>query len=370
MKGLRVRVWMASVVWTWGAGLAACGDDGADPAGGGDAVADTGPLVSDPFDPAAVASELAVAFCQHRATCEPVFETYLPETRSACEARLTVAERQRFEAMVPLVDAGRVAFVRSELDRCLAAITTAIGACARGIDPLACTAYFAGRTPKGGACSATAECAAGHWCKAERLGGCGTCARRAKAGQSCAASVCEDGSQCVALQPEAKCVPNTADLGAPCGELTTGLCRGRLQCALDSSKTCVAPVGADAPCDATGVAADCDPYAGYVCGDADTCVPIEVVGPPEACGDTAVSHLCHSRARCDAGKKQCVALPVDGEACSAQIPCAPEAYCGTDLKCHALLAAGGTCATSGQCADPLYCIDGACAPLRFDATCR
>jgi len=350
--------------------LGACGDDGGGNGGATDTrVADLGPLPSDPLEPAAIAAELAVAWCHHRETCEPIFQTYTPESRAQCEARLTVSQRQYLEALAPLVAAGRVGFSRAALDACLQAIATGTADCARGVDPLACLDYLQGRTPTGGACGASPECAPGSWCEVATLGGCGTCKAVAGVGQSCASNVCAHGLECFALGNTEKCAPVTADLGAACGTATTGLCRGRLQCAGTSTFTCVAPAGAGATCDPAGERADCNVHEGQVCDADDVCAPIEISAPGDTCGEQAPTHLCDSRSRCDTATRKCVALPIASEACSASIPCADGAYCGNDLVCHADVAQGGACATSSQCVAPLFCIGGSCQPLAFAASC-
>lgn len=347
--------------------LLACGDD-ANPADTNEP--DLGPLVSDPFEAEPTALELARAICQTRAVCQPVLATYLPETEAQCEAVVGAVVRGTHLAMVPLITAGRVGFNRAAFDSCLADHVAARKDCGVGLTPGACDRYFEGRTARGKACSSSYECMPTSWCRADKVGGCGVCTARAGAGKDCSNTVCEVGMQCLSLGNTSVCVPASATLGQACGSVEDGLCRGKLQCVGDATATCVRAAGLGEACDASGIRADCDVYAGESCGADKTCVALTVVGPPSACGDDAPDHLCDSASRCDSATRKCVVRPKVGEACSSSDPCQLDLYCGLENRCVPEGAVGASCNADFQCQDHLYCIDGQCSALRFDATCR
>jgi hypothetical protein len=347
--------------------VSACGDD--DPAKDTDEP-DLGPLVSDPFDAEATAQALAQAICQTRATCQPVLTTYLPESPAECEATVGAVVGGTHAAMVPLIAAGRVGFSQSAFDACLAAHVAARADCVIGLEPGACDRYFEGRTPRGGACSSSYECMPTSWCRASKVGGCGVCRARAGVGADCASDVCEVGMECIPFGAGSVCIPGTAGLGAACGTIESGLCRGKLQCIGDASATCARPAASGEACDPSGIQPDCDIYVAETCGADKTCVPLTVVAPPETCGETALDHLCNSGSRCDTATAKCVSRPKTGEACSDSQPCQPDDYCAANNRCTPEAGLGSPCTSDLQCKDHLYCIDSQCSALRFDATCR
>lgn len=356
--------------------LSACGDDGptnvaTDGTSSDTASVDSGPLPTDPLDPVALAGEFATAWCGFREQCEPVLATYLPETRAECEARLGAKQRQYLEALVPLIAAGRAGFSRDAFTRCLQAIAAGRQDCARGVEPLACLDYVRGDAPLGAACATDVECTPDAFCDSASLDVCGTCKVRARAGERCETTICAPGLKCLDVGDSARCIPTTADVGAACGEVASGLCRGRLQCVGATTFVCTRPRTLGQSCDVTGSSeADCDIYGGAVCGSDELCVALEVVAPPATCGENAGAHLCNSSSRCDIALSQCVSLPRATESCErVTAACAPGHFCGVDGKCVAEREDGQGCAGSAECAEPLYCIGGTCRPLAF-AVCR
>ncbi len=343
-----------------------------------DAAPDTdGPLVSDPFDPAMLAVTYAEALCHHREICEPVYAAYLPETPSECRASVVADIRATWDALVPFVDGGEVAFVRAEFDRCVQAFGDAEADCDLGPAPLACTAMFHGGIRSGGACGVSQVCRPGLWCDA-KLGGCGTCQPYAANGEDCSASACAPGLDCFSVDGAGsmRCSPVTAELDAPCGTLETGICRGHLQCDGDTTYTCKRPAALSTPCDTTGVLPDCDLESGMVCGADATCVDVQIVGPAETCGESSPTHLCDANSFCDFASGRCAALPAPDSLCTAGDQCAAGAWCeaassfGTRGTCRAEFPAGESCTDSVQCEQGAYCVDGLCGPLEFDETCE
>lgn len=335
---------------------------------------DGGVLTGDPFDASARATELAAAVCAHREHCEPVYVTYLPQARAQCDAAVAAESLFAWNALVPLLSAGRVVFSRAAFDRCVASYAQAQTDCALGPDPLACEGLFRGNRPVGAACSASPECATGAWCHTPSAGACGTCAAVANSGDDCATNVCGAGLKCITINQQGtmRCSPTTAALGAPCGTLPTGLCRGHLQCNGPQAGpfACQRPAARGQACDTTGVMADCDILAQDVCIGG-LCGALAIVGPPSACGTVHPSNLCNADARCNTGTSQCVALAAVGSACNATVACAKGLYCrsntdgGAAGTCATDKDVGVACAANAECREQNYCIHGACGPLSF-----
>ncbi|MFO0745570.1 MAG: hypothetical protein U1F43_07840 [Myxococcota bacterium] len=183
-----------------------------------------------------------------------------------------------------------------------------------------------------------------------------------------------DGASCftVDAQGTRRCAPTEGEIGATCGTLDTGICRGHLQCVgpLEGPFTCARPAAAGATCDKSGVAPDCDLSAIAVCGEAKTCVALAVVGPPSACGEAGPGNLCNAASRCDTASGKCVALGVAGSACDEDFRrCGAGFYCPAAGTCAEQKADGATCQADGECRSG-FCIDATCGPFRADATCR
>ncbi len=341
---------------------------------------DGGVLTGDTFNAQQRAAEYAAALCNHRETCQPVFTTYIPQNRAQCESENTAAILSGWAAYQPLIAAGRMAFSQAGFNACVASLNAARMDCAVGIDPLACDNIFTGNRPAGAPCSASPECGAGLWCPLTALGGCGTCTPVALSGEDCSANICESGTECLELNDGSQlCIPNTAGLNQPCGQLATGLCRGHLQCVGPEMGpfACARPAAPNAACSTDGTAPGCDIYANSACGANNTCVPLTIGAPGTMCdpqgGGTV---LCNANSRCDTATSQCVALPVAGGMCNANVSCAsgficqPNAPGSAQGTCNAELATGAMCQASGQCGGNDYCINGSCGPLAFNPSCN
>lgn len=364
--------------------LAACGggsgdDGGADGPGGRDAAGDrdgAGPIVdggtlppSDDFDPATLSSALAEAICNYRDACEPVFAGYAGATHASCVAETTARVRAQYDALVPLIPARRVAFDQDGFDACVASFTGAIADCDLGVDARACDAIFLGVTPVGAPCSADPECGSAGTCVPDTTGGCTTCRRRAQLGESCEDTTCVSGASCLAAGAAGTlCVATTVALGATCGTIETGLCRGQLQCVGETTFTCARPAAPGEVCDETGVMATCGIYQGQACDAGGHCVALTFGDTGTPCGEAGPATLCKETHYCDSGLGSCQPLPGDGVACRDGA-CTPGAYCDGAGTCRTEKASGATCGADLECGEPLYCIGGTCGALAYE-TCE
>jgi hypothetical protein len=339
---------------------------------------DGGVVTGDTFNAQQRAAAYAAAICAHRQTCEPVFTTYIPQNQQQCEQETTAAVLSAWSAYVPLITAGRMAFSASGFTQCIQSYTNGSADCAVGPDPAACDNIFVGNRAEGAPCSASPECS-NSWCALTTIGACGVCTAYAQAGDDCSQNVCAPGTDCLELNDGSQlCIPNTAGLNQPCGEIATGLCRGHLQCVGPEMGpfACTRPAAQGQACDTTGAAADCDIYANSACGANGTCGALNVAGPGTMCGMSAPTTLCNSTSRCDTATSQCVALPVGGGMCNATVSCARGFFCQPNAPgaaqgtCNAELATGTMCQASGQCAGNDYCISGSCGPLTFNPSCN
>lgn len=362
------------------AGLGA-NDAGTSPDAGADGgVSDAGgiqPVDGDPFDPVSRAAELAQAICAHRAGCEPLVAAYLGEDDTQCIQREAASLRARWDAFPPLFARRRAAFVAANFEACRDAYQAALLDCDLGPDLSRCDGIFLGSRPTGASCGDSVECQAGRWCTGVAPG-CGLCIPKAAVGESCLAAPCVDGARCLSFGvDDARCVGDRAALGAACGDPSTGLCRGHLQCVgpPGGALTCARPAGQGALCDPSGAGPDCDLSSGYSCADTDRCEAATIVAPPAACGDTAPNNLCDRSAYCAAASGQCQPRAAAGATCDALVSCAPELRCvpdapnGTAGRCRAPLSTGASCASPIECAPTETCLAGRCGALRIDATC-
>lgn len=355
-------------------------DVGTADAGMDGGVSDSGgiqPVDGDPFDPGTRAAQLAQAICAHRAGCEPFFAAHSGEDEAQCTQRESASLRARWDAYPPLFARRRAAFVAAAFEACRGAYQDALLDCDLGPDLARCDGIFLGSRPSGASCGDSVECQAGHWCTG-LAPACGLCIPKAAVGDSCLGAPCVDGARCLPTGvDEARCVADRAALGAACGDASTGLCRGHLQCVgpLGGALSCARPAGAGALCDSSGAAPDCDLGSGYGCADTDRCEPAAIVSPPAACGVTAPNNLCDRSSYCAANSGQCESKAAAGATCDALVSCAPGLRCVPDAagnpagRCRAPLATGASCGNPIECAPTETCLAGRCGPLRIDATC-
>lgn len=327
-----------------------------------------GPLPDgDPFDPATLAPLYAAAVCDYRATCEPVFLEFLPQTQAQCVAEVTAQVRTSYDALAPLVGAPRIAFSRAGFDRCLAGYRDALADCELGVDPEACEDIFAGVTPLGEDCSTTEECAPGGACVGEGTAVCKTCRAVAALGEDCSSTTCGSGARCLDVGTGPKCIAANAPVGAACGTVETGLCAGRLQCVGSTTFTCQRPAQLGQLCDPSGTTGpDCNLYRGLACDDTDRCVRLTIGTDGTACGNGAPT-LCRSDLYCDTASSRCQPSPREGQGCTFA-NCAEGFFCDSGT-CRATRASGAACTASSQCSGDDVCQDDACGPLHFSATC-
>lgn len=324
----------------------------------------------DPFDPAALSPLLAAATCDYRDACEPVFSSFLPQTHADCVAEVTADVRASYDALATLTAASppRVAFLRANFDRCLAAYRAAQSDCDLGIDETACAAIFAGATAIGKPCSASQECAPGGACVSEDTASCKTCRAVAPVGGDCKSTVCAPGATCLAVGNAIRCVASNLRLGSACGTVETGLCAGRLLCVGSTTLTCQRPGTLGATCDAIGASApECSLYRGLGCDGTKHCVALTIGTAGAACGMNAPTTLCRSDLYCDTVSYRCQPLPAAGAPCPGGA-CAKGAFCDKGT-CQAERAAGQSCTASRQCSGRDVCQDSVCGALHFKATC-
>lgn len=307
------------------------------------------------FDPVGVAEGIAVAFCAHRNRCEYAFEGFLGQTQQACIDEQATFLSARYTALGQMISADRVRFNETAYDSCIAAYASAD--CEVGQEVGFCD-YLLGQQPVGQACSDNNECVTGAYCDGNGTNLCATCRARAIAGQPCDTIPCADGTQCLAVGPQNLCIPFTASVGAACGTVASGLCRGRLQC-VQGSATCERPAAAGAACDPQGqLRAACNIYVDQAC-DAGVCRDVTWVGVGQTCDAV---NACTVEGNCAGGL--CGARASAGQICGANGLCAQDHFCDATNFCRADLPEGQACA-GGQCQTGLFCEVGICQAFRW-----
>ncbi len=315
--------------------------------------ADSGVLPSDNFDVSTSALRYASALCQFRQRCEPALLQFTVQTPSQCEQEVRNGQAAIWNAYRDSVTASHVTFSQSALDACINQMGSVD--CQLGL-PDTCDGYLTGTRLQGQGCSLLDECATGLYCTSG-INQCGQCAARVANGGDCSNAPCADTLVCATAGNDTVCVPRDANgVGASCGQLNTGLCRGRLQCV---GGTCTRPAARGATCDQNlQTAADCDIFAADGCVNG-TCTALTWVGIGSTCGDT---EQCDNRGTCDAASTTCTALPSSGACVSDR--CAPGSYCDSG-SCRTRGGTGASCANvSGSCNDGLFCASGSCSALR------
>ncbi|MEE2902114.1 MAG: hypothetical protein VYC39_07270 [Myxococcota bacterium] len=360
--------------WQWQNGVCVqngmMGTPDAGTGGGGPSV-DGGVPATDPFDPATVASQYASAICSFRTRCEPALHDFFSSNEMECVTELGTSLRSQYEAFAQIIAANRLGFSQTGLNNCIQALSTAD--CASGPAPQACSSVFTGSQGAGQPCSLQSECTSDTFCAVQSLGECATCQPRAQAGQDCSGALCVAGTDCLQLQDGRNlCIPDTAGEGQPCGQINTGLCRGRLQCIGDMAATCQRPVARGGMCptpDAMGNISTptCNIYQNDTCVG-NQCVAVTWGGAGTTCGDPATADNCNATAYCSSqmGPGTCTGLPGMGAACY-QGRCAEGNYCA-GASCAPEKTAGVACAGSAECssADNLFCVSGSCGPLTYN----
>ena len=311
------------------------------------------------FDAVGQATRMAQAFCQHRTACEPAFYGYFLDDEAQCISERTAANVAFYRGVVDMLRNGRVVFDDMAFERCITAFATAD--CEEGVDPDACDALFVGQQPRGQPCGVTTECAPGNYCTIQSFGECATCQPYAVQAASCASTPCGDGMNCLDVGGMPLCIRVDLEVGATCGTVPTGLCRGRLQCAGPTGgRSCQRPAQPAAMCDPAAVTLPaCNIYQDSIC-TMGRCQEVSWVDPGSSC---APANQCNVRGRCDQMTGQCVAWPTAGQACY-QGGCAIDHYCA-GATCAAQKGAGQSCASGTECLDDLFCLDSVCQPYQY-----
>lgn len=327
--------------------------------------------MTDPFDPATVASQYASAICSFRTRCEPALHDYFSTNEMECVTEFGASLRSQYDAFAQIIAANRLGFSQTNLNNCLQALATAD--CASGPAPQACSSVFTGSQRTGQPCSLQIECSSDTFCAIPRLGDCATCQPRAQSGQDCSNALCVEGNDCLEVQQGSfLCIPTTAGEGQPCGQIASGLCRGRLQCIGDPAETCQRPVARGGMCptpDAMGNISSptCNIYQNDTCVN-NQCVAVNWGGAGASC-DSATSDACNGSGYCSApsGPGTCTAYPGMGASCYQGI-CADGNYCDGAGTCAPEKTTGVACTASSECSsdDNLFCISGSCAPLTYN----
>ncbi len=207
------------------------------------------------------------------------------------------------------------------------------------------------------ACTATAQCATGRYCKQ------GQCLPMLALGATCAAATdctsgfCVDGVCC-----DTACAGNCQTcIGALKASGTSGTC-GSVKVGLDPRGSCVAAApttcALDGTCDGAG---GCRLYpAGTVCGS--TCS-----------GDMLLDRACNGSGTCVNGTTGVSCLP---QVCKANAcaPCAIDADCPAGRYCAAGACVekgglGAACVRPEDCAVP-FCVEGVCCDSGCGGTCQ
>jgi hypothetical protein len=219
-----------------------------------------------------------------------------------------------------------------------------LAACAKSLDDAACDdlnldvlpsacEVSAGTLEDGAACAHDDQCENG-LCKKGSVGGCGSCAKRAKAGSSCSVGTdCEAGLQCVNYSCRAPAKNGeTCNSTKPCvfGLVCNG---GKCKQGQPSGSTCGEEPGLPDPCDqAHGVV--CSPLIM-------SCVEAKVVAIGDDCSAYG-GEICEGGGVCDG--YQCVPPLEEGDSCQVT----------GDLQCQFPMACKlGKCVvlTAATCAD-------------------
>lgn len=213
-----------------------------------------------------------------------------------------------------------------------------IDACAAALPTISCDTWWnsvapacdpgPGQLADGASCIDKSQCQGGT-CLQGGSSGCGVCASVSPLGGACQASAeCAAGAAC---SPEGKCVLPIEEGGACDAQ---NLCAVSLRCV---EGKCARLARAGDACDPAGL--DCNFFEGLTCDPASgKCAPVKLAPAGEPCGPINGELItCGAGAVCSP-QGVCVAPLPDGAACNAQSEsaCAPPATC-----------IGGTCTIPG-----------------------
>jgi len=333
-----------------------------------------------------LAEAWCVAFLDH---AEPFVEFFLFGDLANCTDILqTVILSPEFgvTALLDAIEAGTVLYDASDASSCLCATDEILVFDDNGpLAPLmggggACRSALQGTVALGGACTLDFECLSDGICV--EGGACGICTARTPIGGSCTStSECARGADFGALCDAGRCVEarfvdvpsgGTCDVPDVVGDVATiGSCPAGELCSFED-EVCVTPPGPGEPC--TTVCA-----TGYFCAP-DVCTAIEVSrrvgdpcddmlsGDPIRICDMFAGLECGPAGTCECPAGSCTRSGAIGEACSEIFQCEPGAYCDGAV-CAARLGAGATCTSPEQCRSGA-CETGSCAttfcgPLAF-----
>jgi hypothetical protein len=306
--------------------VGACG--GSSEGGGGPA--------SVPFS--SLAPKLADAVCTTAETClGPIFTTLI--NSNDCTGRFTTSiEEGSFSLIQAAIDAGTIKYDGTKVQDCLDAISATGCAFLGSRISVLCASALAGTKAGGAACTFSAECAPGMFCKMDQCPG--ACTQLLADGAACAGDdECRSGSNCddkTKVCKQAVSIQLSGAEGASCDPSTATLCQNGLVCALAS---------------ATGWTCE-QPATGTTCHRA----------IPEGCPD---GQYCKLDANSLSGT--CTAMPAIGSACAPHSMNDDSPACPKDSVCSL-----GTCkayvSLGSPCADDIECYSEACVSGKCQAT--
>ena len=340
---------------------AACG--GSDTSSPGD----DGPSVA----LAELPTRYADAFCQVFTSCVgDLYGIFRPG--ETCIEDISVTIEEGLATLPDSVDAGRVKYHGTKVQKCLDEIATGRCDTLSQRQPESCKAALEGTVEEGGDCALDAECRGPQYCKTNDA--CpGKCAPYEKAGGACSSNdncasglKCGDNLHCVAPsqqgeaceQGEPKCADGLLCLGQDSTAKTPGICytiEAALSgaegdaCSLSDGQLCAAAYS----CEITSIA-----QLGGNC--------VAKVGAGAAC-HAAFPDECPTDEYCALGVNPllpgtCTSKPKAGEACATALGggqiCAPDTRCDANV-CRDIAHAGEDCNADDTCYSG-RCIDKAC----------
>ncbi|MSQ81417.1 MAG: hypothetical protein EXR77_00665 [Myxococcales bacterium] len=353
-----------------GTGTGNIGDSGATSGGaetgagsGTDAVVNAYGGASIPLDK--LEETLADVLCKLQVACSAGAGEKGFATVEGCKAFLEFGDSGGLK-IVTLAKAGKVGYDPSAAGKCLQAMGTTCGELDAGEEPAACKDAFIGKTAEGKACTDSEECVSqncagstGELC----LGTCGK-APSSKGGACTATADCAGDLQCTNNVCNDKVF---GKIGDSCEVLE---CEKGLKCGLSLSKKCGAPFADGEKCSSLG---QCKPesYCKFPPDSgAGTCAQRIKAG--EVCATTAsgANNPCAVGLSCvTAGDKQsCVGFVTVGGACTSSAQCGGLDLACTSGACKILPKKGQSCTAADlkagafyACLPPVLCDNGKCA---------
>ena len=310
---------------------------------------DGGVVGGDGFDPDTVVQALASASCAFERRCRPAFAAFGIDP-STCESDFVLSNRDTFVQHEAAIAAGRISFSQVEFDACTAEFRNAdcdLGVTVGG----ACARYFTGVQPLNGGCRLAAECGDGLTCvPVSNDSECGACQQRQGVGGDCSITGCAVGLACFQLNDGRNLCLAANDVGAPCGDIQSGLCAGELWCDNVTNPTqsvCNRLPSEGQTCDPQfTTAGDCNILANLTCVNG-TCAQINWNPAGSVCDNGTNS--CRIDTVCEADMPGattgvCTALPTTGAMCQTELGCAGDDFCDpANVTCTAPTPAGGMC---------------------------